>query len=228
MPIELILAEDATIAKAGDTITLKDDGTYEIKKEFAGYKDFESCKKQNQDKGNPDAYCGAIKNKVEDTKKADKPFESDPTHEKDKIKKEYDPRIEKYLVNDKTKSWSILEKFYKNNHLDPNKVLKEFINKIAICPDVTEKFEKIMDGWMREGEADTSTVEKIINSCKKENGNIEKEDDDWVTPMVNRGDLPKQKPFKKPKKVKDDWVSQMVASGDLPKQKPFKNTGKKL
>jgi hypothetical protein len=36
---------------------------------FAGYKDFDDCVKKNADKSNPQAYCGAIKHKVEDTKK---------------------------------------------------------------------------------------------------------------------------------------------------------------
>lgn len=32
---------------------------------FAGYDDFADCVSKNQDKDNPEAYCGAIKNKVE-------------------------------------------------------------------------------------------------------------------------------------------------------------------
>lgn len=32
---------------------------------FAGYEDFEACVRANQDKSDPDAYCGAIKHKVE-------------------------------------------------------------------------------------------------------------------------------------------------------------------
>lgn len=36
-----------------------------IDKEFAGYKDFDDCVMQNQDKGDPEAYCGAIQAKVE-------------------------------------------------------------------------------------------------------------------------------------------------------------------
>lgn len=32
---------------------------------FAGYKDFHDCVKKNQDKRNPEAYCGTIKNQVE-------------------------------------------------------------------------------------------------------------------------------------------------------------------
>lgn len=39
---------------------------YIIQKPFAGYKDFEQCVNENKDKGNPQAYCGAIKHKVED------------------------------------------------------------------------------------------------------------------------------------------------------------------
>jgi len=34
---------------------------------FAGYKDFADCVRKNQDKGNPEAYCGAIKHQVEGT-----------------------------------------------------------------------------------------------------------------------------------------------------------------
>ena len=32
---------------------------------FAGYKNFKDCVKKNQDKGDPDAYCGSIYWKVE-------------------------------------------------------------------------------------------------------------------------------------------------------------------
>jgi hypothetical protein len=35
---------------------------------FAGYQDFAACVAQNKDKGNPNAYCGYIKHKVEDKK----------------------------------------------------------------------------------------------------------------------------------------------------------------
>ena len=35
---------------------------------FAGYKDFSACVAANKDKGNPQAYCGYIKHKVEDKK----------------------------------------------------------------------------------------------------------------------------------------------------------------
>ena len=96
-------------------------------------------------------------------------------------KKSYDPRIEKFLPNDKVKAWAILEKFNASNpHFDANEVLKEFINKVATCPDVTEKFDKIMEDWMRDGEADVSTLEKIINSCKTEGGNVVVEGEDKV------------------------------------------------
>jgi len=37
---------------------------------FAGYDDFADCVSKNADKEDPDAYCGSIKHKVEDTKKA--------------------------------------------------------------------------------------------------------------------------------------------------------------
>ena len=35
---------------------------------FAGYKDFDACVAANQDKSDPEAYCGSIKHKVEDKK----------------------------------------------------------------------------------------------------------------------------------------------------------------
>ncbi len=253
--IELTLAEDIPeIAKSGDTVLLKDDGQFEIKKAdgtiiqkpFANYKDFADCVSKNKDKENPNAYCGSIKHKIEDEvnksniEKDDKishvvrdyadqeereekdkdksskekniektfdawldskgihrrDYELRPKDNQDKLieeynesqkrkkeetKKEYDPRIEKYLSIDKEKSWQILTKFYNAGHLDSYKVLKDFINKVATCPDVTEKFEKIMDGWMKDGEADTSSIEKIIDSCKQEGGNIVREGNDKNT-----------------------------------------------
>jgi len=36
---------------------------------FAGYKDFADCLRKNQDKKNPEAYCGFIKHRVEDNPK---------------------------------------------------------------------------------------------------------------------------------------------------------------
>jgi hypothetical protein len=204
MTIELILTEELTgIAKSGDSVILKDDGTFEInnsdtdliekekarklqmigferrlkerdeqkdkdkkvekedtiiQKPFADYKDFADCVSKNKDKENPEAYCGSIKHKIED----------------EVNKSKYDPRIEKYLSIDKEKSWAILTKFYNEGHLDSYKVLKDFINKIAICPNITDQFEKVMDGWMRDGEANTDAIEKIINACKKEGGNVKK------------------------------------------------------
>lgn len=37
---------------------------------FAGYEDFEECEEENSDKRDPAAYCGEIKHRVEDNKKA--------------------------------------------------------------------------------------------------------------------------------------------------------------
>lgn len=34
---------------------------------FAGYRDFDDCVAKNQDKANPEAYCGQIKHRVEGT-----------------------------------------------------------------------------------------------------------------------------------------------------------------
>lgn len=36
---------------------------------FANYKDFADCVAKNKDKGDPKAYCGSIKHKVEDSPK---------------------------------------------------------------------------------------------------------------------------------------------------------------
>lgn len=38
---------------------------------FAGYADFDACVKANSDKGDPEAYCGSIKHKVEDKQASD-------------------------------------------------------------------------------------------------------------------------------------------------------------
>jgi len=39
---------------------------------FAGYSSFADCVKKNQDKRDPEAYCGKIKHQVEDKKKSPK------------------------------------------------------------------------------------------------------------------------------------------------------------
>jgi len=36
-----------------------------VKMPFAGYEDFESCVRQNQDAADPNAYCAAIQRQVE-------------------------------------------------------------------------------------------------------------------------------------------------------------------
>jgi len=163
--IELILAEDIIgIAKTGDTVVLKDDNTFEIQKA-----------KTHDTVGRESGNFPPTEQEEKDVKTyADKLKEK-----KESLSKVYDPRIEKYLPNDKVKAWAILEKFNASNtYFDANEVLKEFINKVATCPDVTDKFEKVMEGWMRDGEADISAIEKIIASCKKEGGNVVVEGDD--------------------------------------------------
>jgi len=45
---------------------------------FADYSDFDDCTSKNKDKGNPDAYCGSIKHKVEDSKSEGKLELKDP------------------------------------------------------------------------------------------------------------------------------------------------------
>ena len=40
----------------------------EVKKPFADYKDFADCVLQNQDKENPESYCGSIKSRIEKKK----------------------------------------------------------------------------------------------------------------------------------------------------------------
>jgi len=164
MVVELILAEDIiNVAKTGDSVVLKDDGTFEIKKSDD---EIEKSKRERHTVISPENLTNTEENERNEAYQ-------DYLRRK-KLEKEYDPRIEKYLSINKEQSWALLEKFYKNGHLDSYDVLKEVINKIAICPDVTDKFEKIMEGWMRDGEADVSSIEKIINSCKKEDGNLEK------------------------------------------------------
>lgn len=55
------------IAKPGE----RESGRIAMRKgaPFAGYDDFADCVAQNQDKDDPEAYCGTIKHKVEDPKK---------------------------------------------------------------------------------------------------------------------------------------------------------------
>jgi len=172
MVVELILAEDLiNVAKTGDSVVLKDDGTFEIKKS-------DDIEKERARKLQMAGYAKRHPESDPIAEGERTARQEDYDEEKLKAKKEYDPRIEKYLSINKEQSWALLEKFYKNGHLDSYDVLKEVINKIAICPDVTDKFEKIMEGWMRDGEADVSSIEKIINSCKKEDGNVVIEGDD--------------------------------------------------
>lgn len=236
MTIELILAEDIpNIAKTGDTVVLKDNQTFEIQKmnpekearreeiaqypgqkrisekededkvskEFADYTDFADCVSKNKDKSDPDAYCGSIKHKVEDTKK------------------DYDPRIQKYLPNDSAKAWAILEKFYKTNkYFNANAVLKEFINKIATCPEVTDKFDKIMEGWMRDGEANISGIEKVIDACKEEGGNIVVKSKDNPT-QAERDEahrIAREKALEHASKVTKEVIEEVVKSKDNPTQ----------
>lgn len=44
---------------------------------FAGYEDFDACVAANQDKGDPEAYCGKIKHEVEGTRKTAWPWSQD-------------------------------------------------------------------------------------------------------------------------------------------------------
>lgn len=57
---------------------------------FAGYEDFDDCVRQNSDKHDPDAYCGFIKHKVEDSHESAKQPDTSPadgrSHEKGKPK----------------------------------------------------------------------------------------------------------------------------------------------
>ena len=60
---------------------------------FAGYKDFDACVAANKDKGNPSAYCGYIKHKVEDKpKKKKEVFPESPNTLTLQEKKETEPQ----------------------------------------------------------------------------------------------------------------------------------------
>jgi len=41
------------------------------------------------------------------------------------------------------------------------------------CKDITELFEKMLINWYEKGTAEISNIEKIIDSCKSEGGNID-------------------------------------------------------
>lgn len=61
-----IKIDDSDIKKLGDVI--KDEVKKSVEyftKPFAGYENFEACVRANKDKGDPEAYCGEIKHKVE-------------------------------------------------------------------------------------------------------------------------------------------------------------------
>jgi len=55
-----------------------------IEKGFAGFKDFADCVSQNQDKNNPDAFCGFLQNQVE---KAEKEYSVDEEEKSKQTKK---------------------------------------------------------------------------------------------------------------------------------------------
>lgn len=185
--IELILTQDLLpngyndIAKSGDSVILKDDGTFEVKKAYSDWNLEAAESKEMMEADRKKKETDDTKKSV-DTQEAHEVARRKAQEHAEKVRqerpkdfgKEYDPRIEKYLSIDKEKSWALLTKFYNDGHLDSYQILKDFINKIATCPDVSEKFDKVMMGWMSEGEADTSAVEKVINACKKGGGNVEK------------------------------------------------------
>jgi len=41
------------------------------------------------------------------------------------------------------------------------------------CKDITELFEKMLINWYEKGTAEISSMEKIIDSCKSEGGNVD-------------------------------------------------------
>lgn len=81
--------------------------------------------------------------------------------------------IKKFDVDDE-KSWNIITKLHEMGIFDSKEILKEIIQKQATCSDVTELFNKLLYDYSVKGNGDTSSIEKIINSCKKEGGNIDR------------------------------------------------------
>jgi len=78
----------------------------------------------------------------------------------------------KHKIEKDMDSWEVLTKLFESNLLDSKKLLKDYLIKVANCPDVTKLYQKLLDGWKTEGEGDVSSIEKIINSCKSEGGNL--------------------------------------------------------
>lgn len=72
------------------------------------------------------------------------------------------------------KAWQILTKLYDKNLINVPEILKSELMKMASCKDITKLYEELMLGEMGfEGfKGDSNAIEKIINSCKSEGGNV--------------------------------------------------------
>jgi hypothetical protein len=95
---------------------------------FAGYKDFAACVAANKDKGNPDAYCGAIKHKVEkemldeikklEEKLGDNPIQENPVTPQQLHSKPDEKNVPEDQKPDKSdigKDIDAIEKYLKGN-----------------------------------------------------------------------------------------------------------------
>ncbi len=74
---------------------------------FAGYKNFDACVKANQDKENPEAYCGSIKARVEDKMKVQKQGPPKPDRRSKMLKRR---QIQKSMVEVMRATKSLVEK----------------------------------------------------------------------------------------------------------------------
>ena len=70
----------------------------DVKKPFAGYKDFDACVKANSEKGDPQGYCSAIRNQVEKLESDDK-VDNNEQKEKDSILPQDSDNSDKFLNN---------------------------------------------------------------------------------------------------------------------------------
>lgn len=69
-------------------------------------------------------------------------------------------------------AWNVLNKLYDRGYIDSTALLKQELTKIATCKDVTELYTDLLENYKTKGEGDVAPIEKIINSCKTEGGNV--------------------------------------------------------
>lgn len=80
--------------------------------------------------------------------------------------------ISKAIPQKNEDAWKVLTKLHDGGYIDGTVILREQLTKLSTCEDVSELFNKLLVDYKTKGEGDTASIEKIINSCKKEGGNV--------------------------------------------------------